>query len=154
MFIRRIGLFTCIPWSRHGHGHACTISTCCDHGICKVSTKYPSACMSKHKYTLNPEKYHFQTTRNLNCCTARMDPQHSNVLFHFRVTIAGVVSNEMVSVYFCDYGDLALFTTKALRPVPLAAPLARTLPPQAIKARLYGKLYFLRGTEPLTSIKR
>ncbi|XP_026319524.1 tudor domain-containing protein 7A isoform X2 [Hyposmocoma kahamanoa] len=55
----------------------------------------------------------------------------------YRVTIAGVVSNEMVSVYFCDYGDLALFTTKALRPVPHTAPLARSLPPQAIKARLY-----------------
>ncbi|XP_028156043.1 tudor domain-containing protein 7A isoform X1 [Ostrinia furnacalis] len=55
----------------------------------------------------------------------------------YRVTIAGAVSTEMVSVYFCDYGDLALFPTKSLRPVPSAAPLARSLPPQAIKARLY-----------------
>lgn len=58
-----------------------------------------------------------------------------------RVTVAGAVSAEMVSVYFCDYGDLALFPTKALRPVPPGAPLARSLPPQAIKARLYGKQY-------------
>ncbi|XP_075972301.1 tudor domain-containing protein 7 tapas isoform X2 [Anticarsia gemmatalis] len=55
----------------------------------------------------------------------------------YRVTVAGTVSTEMVSVYFCDYGDLALFATKALRPVPAGAPLARSLPPQAIKARLY-----------------
>ncbi|XP_022821442.1 tudor domain-containing protein 7 isoform X3 [Spodoptera litura] len=55
----------------------------------------------------------------------------------YRVTIAGTVSSEMVSVYFCDYGDLALFATKALRPVPPGAPLARSLPPQAIKARLF-----------------
>ncbi|CAH0405405.1 unnamed protein product [Chilo suppressalis] len=55
----------------------------------------------------------------------------------YRVTIAGAVSAEMVSVYFCDYGDLALFPTKDLRPVPPEAPLARSLPPQAIKARLY-----------------
>lgn len=55
------------------------------------------------------------------------------------MTVAGTVSSEMVSVYFCDYGDLALFATKDLRPIPLAAPLARSLPPQAIKARLYGK---------------
>lgn len=47
----------------------------------------------------------------------------------------------MVSVYFCDYGDLALFEPKALRPIPAGAPLARTLPPQAIKARLYGKCF-------------
>lgn len=55
----------------------------------------------------------------------------------YRVTIAGTVSAEMVTVYFCDYGDLALFANKDLRPVPAAAPLARSLPPQAIKARLY-----------------
>ncbi|XP_047985623.1 tudor domain-containing protein 7 [Leguminivora glycinivorella] len=55
----------------------------------------------------------------------------------YRVTIAGIVSTEMVSVYFCDYGDLALFAVKDLRPVPAKAPLARSLPPQAIKARLY-----------------
>ncbi|KAI5640547.1 tudor domain-containing protein [Phthorimaea operculella] len=55
----------------------------------------------------------------------------------YRVTVAGTVSSEMVSVYFCDYGDLALFATRALRPVPPAVPLARDLPPQAIKARLY-----------------
>ncbi|CAG9796634.1 unnamed protein product [Diatraea saccharalis] len=55
----------------------------------------------------------------------------------YRVTVAGAVSAEMVSVYFCDYGDLALFPTKDLRPVPPGAPLARSLPPQAIKARLY-----------------
>ncbi|CAH2238235.1 jg11514 [Pararge aegeria aegeria] len=55
----------------------------------------------------------------------------------YRVTIAGSVSDEMVSVYFCDYGDLALLETAALRPVPAAAPLARSLPPQAIKAKLY-----------------
>ncbi|XP_049692223.2 tudor domain-containing protein 7 isoform X1 [Helicoverpa armigera] len=55
----------------------------------------------------------------------------------YRVTVAGTVSSEMVTVYFCDYGDLALFATKALRPIPSAAPLARSLPPQAIKARLY-----------------
>ncbi|KAM3967660.1 tudor domain-containing protein 7 tapas [Aphomia sociella] len=55
----------------------------------------------------------------------------------YRVTIAGTVSSEMVTVYFCDYGDLALFSNKALRPVPTGAPLARSLPPQAIKARLY-----------------
>ncbi|CAH0724846.1 unnamed protein product, partial [Brenthis ino] len=55
----------------------------------------------------------------------------------YRVTVAGAVSAEMVSVYFCDYGDLALTAARALRPVPAAAPLARHLPPQAIKARLY-----------------
>ncbi|CAH0592425.1 unnamed protein product [Chrysodeixis includens] len=55
----------------------------------------------------------------------------------YRVTVAGTVSSEMVSVYFCDYGDLALFEPKALRPIPAGAPLARSLPPQAIKARLY-----------------
>ncbi|XP_059050429.1 tudor domain-containing protein 7 [Achroia grisella] len=55
----------------------------------------------------------------------------------YRVTIAGTVSPEMVTVYFCDYGDLDLFPNKALRPVPAGAPLARSLPPQAIKARLY-----------------
>ncbi|XP_013191242.1 tudor domain-containing protein 7 isoform X2 [Amyelois transitella] len=58
----------------------------------------------------------------------------------YRVTVAGTVSSEMVSVYFCDYGDLALFPTKALRPVPPGAPLARSLPPQAIKARLHDVL--------------
>ncbi|CAG4978862.1 unnamed protein product [Parnassius apollo] len=55
----------------------------------------------------------------------------------YRVTIAGVVSSEMVSVYFCDYGDLVVLATKDLRPVPPGAPLARSLPPQAIKARLF-----------------
>lgn len=55
----------------------------------------------------------------------------------YRVTIAGTVSPDTVSVYFCDYGDLALFPNKALRPVPAGAPLARSLPPQAVKARLY-----------------
>lgn len=65
--------------------------------------------------------------------------RHYNfILYYFRVTIAGTVSTEMVSVYFCDYGDLALFATKELRPIPAKAPLARSLPPQAIKARLYG----------------
>lgn len=59
--------------------------------------------------------------------------------FFLRITIAGTVSTEMVSVYFCDYGDLAMVATKALRPIPLGVPLARSLPPQAIKARLYGK---------------
>lgn len=60
-----------------------------------------------------------------------------DLLFH-RVTIAGTVSPEIISVYFCDYGDLALVATKDLRPVPPGAPLARSLPPQAIKAKLYG----------------
>ncbi|XP_045772816.1 tudor domain-containing protein 7 [Maniola jurtina] len=55
----------------------------------------------------------------------------------YRVTVAGEVSTEMVSVYFCDYGDLALFASAALRRVPATAPLARSLPPQAIKAKLY-----------------
>ncbi|XP_061385760.1 tudor domain-containing protein 7 [Danaus plexippus] len=55
----------------------------------------------------------------------------------YRVTIAGSVSSEMVSVYFCDFGDLALFANESLRPVPASVPLARSLPPQAIKARLY-----------------
>ncbi|XP_012549270.1 tudor domain-containing protein 7 isoform X1 [Bombyx mori] len=58
----------------------------------------------------------------------------------YRVTVAGSVSSEIVSVYFCDYGDLALFEIQALRPVPPTVPLARTLPPQAIKARLYDVL--------------
>ncbi|XP_072943788.1 tudor domain-containing protein 7B isoform X2 [Epargyreus clarus] len=55
----------------------------------------------------------------------------------YRVVVAGAVSTEMVSVYFCDYGDLALVAARALRRVPAAVPLARSLPPQAIKARLY-----------------
>ncbi|XP_026493738.2 tudor domain-containing protein 7 [Vanessa tameamea] len=55
----------------------------------------------------------------------------------YRVVVANAVSTEMVSVYFCDFGDLTLFSTKSLRPVPAAVPLARSLPPQAIKARLY-----------------
>ncbi|GBP45727.1 Tudor domain-containing protein 5 [Eumeta japonica] len=55
----------------------------------------------------------------------------------YRVVVAGVVSADMVSVYFCDYGDLAVFPADALRPVPSRTPLARTLPPQAIKARLF-----------------
>ncbi|XP_041975226.1 tudor domain-containing protein 7B [Aricia agestis] len=55
----------------------------------------------------------------------------------YRVVIAGVVSTEMVSVYFCDFGDLTVLSARALRPVPAAAPLARSLPPQAIKARLH-----------------
>ncbi|XP_045493317.1 tudor domain-containing protein 7 [Colias croceus] len=55
----------------------------------------------------------------------------------YRVVIASCVSSEMVSVYFCDYGDLAILARGALRPVPAAVPLARSLPPQAIKARLY-----------------
>ncbi|XP_037969050.2 tudor domain-containing protein 7A [Plutella xylostella] len=55
----------------------------------------------------------------------------------YRVIIAGTVSSEMVSVYFCDYGDLALLGSASLRPVPASVPLARSLPPQAIKARLY-----------------
>ncbi|XP_049881297.1 tudor domain-containing protein 7 [Pectinophora gossypiella] len=55
----------------------------------------------------------------------------------YRVIVSGAVSDEMISVYFCDYGDLALFANKDLRPVPPGAPLARTLPPQAIKARLF-----------------
>ncbi|KAJ0182545.1 hypothetical protein K1T71_001914 [Dendrolimus kikuchii] len=55
----------------------------------------------------------------------------------YRVTVAGSVSAEMVSVYFCDFGDLALFPARALRPPPAGTPLARSLPPQAIKARLY-----------------
>ncbi|CAB3239962.1 unnamed protein product [Arctia plantaginis] len=58
----------------------------------------------------------------------------------YRIIIAGTVSTEMVSVYFCDYGDLAMVATKALRPIPPGAPLARSLPPQAIKARLYDVL--------------
>ncbi|KAG6440568.1 hypothetical protein O3G_MSEX001309 [Manduca sexta] len=66
----------------------------------------------------------------------------------YRVTIAGVVSSEMVSVYFCDYGDLALLATKDLRPVPAGAPLARSLPPQAIKARLFGMADLRRASTP------
>ncbi|XP_045448202.1 tudor domain-containing protein 7 [Melitaea cinxia] len=55
----------------------------------------------------------------------------------YRVVVASAVSAEMVSVYFCDFGDLALLAARALRPVPAAAPLARSLPPQAVKARLH-----------------
>ncbi|XP_068626612.1 tudor domain-containing protein 7A [Battus philenor] len=55
----------------------------------------------------------------------------------YRVTVAGTVSSEMVSVYFCDFGDLALISIKELRPVPPGAPLAASLPPQAIKGRLF-----------------
>ncbi|XP_013176763.1 PREDICTED: tudor domain-containing protein 7 [Papilio xuthus] len=55
----------------------------------------------------------------------------------YRVTIAGTVSSDMVSIYFCDFGDLALFAMKDLRPVPASVPLARSLPPQAIKGRLF-----------------
>ncbi|CAH2050370.1 unnamed protein product, partial [Iphiclides podalirius] len=58
----------------------------------------------------------------------------------YRVIIAGSVSAEMVSVYFCDYGDLALIAIKDLRPVPPGAPLALSLPPQAIKAKLFDVL--------------
>ncbi|XP_013134609.1 PREDICTED: tudor domain-containing protein 7A [Papilio polytes] len=55
----------------------------------------------------------------------------------YRVTIAGTVSTETVSIYFCDFGDLALFAMKDLRPVPASVPLARSLPPQAIKGKLF-----------------
>ncbi|XP_045528231.1 tudor domain-containing protein 7B isoform X1 [Pieris brassicae] len=55
----------------------------------------------------------------------------------YRVIIASSVLSDRVSVYFCDYGDLAMCPIRALRPVPATVPLARTLPPQAIKARLY-----------------
>ncbi|CAK1539974.1 unnamed protein product [Leptosia nina] len=55
----------------------------------------------------------------------------------YRVTVANSVSSELLSVYFCDFGDLAVCSKRVLRPVPASVPLARTLPPQAIKARLY-----------------
>ncbi|XP_052744074.1 tudor domain-containing protein 7B [Bicyclus anynana] len=72
----------------------------------------------------------------------------------YRVTIAGSVSDELVSVYFCDFGDLALFERTALRPVPAAAPLARSLPPQAIRARLYGDCSFDCLVGPAVSPRR
>lgn len=55
-----------------------------------------------------------------------------------RVVVSDTVSVDMVSVYFCDFGDMAPLETCALRPVPAAVPLARTLPPQAIRAKLHG----------------
>lgn len=57
----------------------------------------------------------------------------------YRVTVVGAVSEDMVSVNFCDFGDLALVSKDDLRPLPAATvPTARSLPPQAIRACLYG----------------
>lgn len=55
----------------------------------------------------------------------------------YRVVVTDIVSKDLVSVYFFDYGDLALVPTTSLRPPPTGVVAVNTLPPQAIKAKLH-----------------
>ncbi|XP_077287282.1 tudor domain-containing protein 7 tapas [Arctopsyche grandis] len=55
--------------------------------------------------------------------------------YWYRVFVQGIVSRDMASIYFCDYGDLQMVEISKLRELPSNF---KKLPAQALKARLHG----------------
>jgi len=60
----------------------------------------------------------------------------------FRVYVTNIISDNEVSVYFCDYGDVTIVSRYCLQ--PLQSNFSK-LPYQAVKAKLVGKkrIFFL-----------
>lgn len=56
-------------------------------------------------------------------------------LIILRVCVSGVMKEQMVSVYFCDFGDVSVLPLDKLQPLKSQF---LELPYQAIKARLAG----------------
>jgi tudor domain-containing protein 1/4/6/7 len=59
-----------------------------------------------------------------------------NVMCNSRVCVSNVINDNMVSVYFCDYGDVSVMPLEKLQPL---TDQFKELPYQAIKAKLAGK---------------
>jgi tudor domain-containing protein 1/4/6/7 len=59
-----------------------------------------------------------------------------NVMCNYRVWVSNVINDNMVSVYFCDYGDVSVMPLEKLQPL---TDQFKQLPYQAIKAKLAGK---------------
>lgn len=64
-------------------------------------------------------------------------------LVSFRVYVTNIISDCMVSVYFCDYGDVTIVPRSSLQPLKSEF---LELPYQAVKAKLVGKRNILFHT--------
>lgn len=60
----------------------------------------------------------------------------SNARFRFRVYVTNIISDNEVSIYFCDFGDVTIVSRNNLQ--PLKSDFLK-LPYQAVKAKLVGK---------------
>lgn len=58
------------------------------------------------------------------------------MIYNYSVCVSNVINDNMVSVYFCDYGDVSVLPLDKLQPL---IDQFKELPYQAIKAKLAGE---------------
>ena len=59
-----------------------------------------------------------------------------HIIYNYSVCVSNVINDNMVSVYFCDYGDVSVLPLDKLQPL---LDQFKELPYQAIKAKLTGQ---------------
>ena len=60
----------------------------------------------------------------------------NHIIYNYSVCVSNVINDNMVSVYFCDYGDVSVLPLDKLQPL---IDQFKGLPYQAIKAKLAGE---------------
>jgi len=60
----------------------------------------------------------------------------NHIIYNYSVCVSNVINDNMVSVYFCDYGDVSVLPLEKLQPL---IDQFKELPYQAIKAKLAGE---------------
>jgi len=79
---------------------------------------------------LAPEGNHFSHVECLSECRVH------HVVYNYSVCVSNVINDNMVSVYFCDFGDVSILPLDKLQPL---IEQFKGLPYQAIKAKLAGE---------------
>lgn len=79
------------------------------------------------------------------CARAQVDAwcvvfTQRRLLIDFRGKLNAVIGDDVVSVELCDFGNLVLLPLESVRELPHSF---RTLPRQALRASLAGKLCFV-----------
>jgi len=59
----------------------------------------------------------------------------NHIIYNYSVCVSSVINENMVSVYFCDYGDVSVLSLEKLQPL---IDHFKELPYHAIKAKLAG----------------
>lgn len=77
-----------------------------------------------------PKGNHFFHVEGLSEC------QVNHIIYNYSVCVSNVINDNMVSVYFCDYGDVSVLPLDKLQPL---IDQFKELPYQAIKAKLAGE---------------